>query len=95
MTVGKEPYPTVFVDSQKENERWDVISKSQMKNIKKMWQRELMKNDTWEKTKAEDNLQREKNLEEAENIIIKYDPNLTEPARVKISALEGYRRQRA
>nr|BAE43117.1 unnamed protein product [Mus musculus] len=94
MTVGKEPFPTIYVDSQKENERWDVISKSQMKNIKKMWHREQMKNDSREKKEAEDNLRREKNLEEAKKIIIKNDPSLPEPACVKISALEGYRGQR-
>uniref|UniRef100_A0A494B996 Asparaginyl-tRNA synthetase 1 n=1 Tax=Mus musculus TaxID=10090 RepID=A0A494B996_MOUSE len=80
MTVGKEPFPTIYVDSQKENERWDVISKSQMKNIKKMWHREQMKNDSREKKEAEDNLRREKNLEEAKKIIIKNDPSLPEPA---------------
>lgn len=94
MTVGKEPFPTIYVDSQKENERWDVISKSQMKNIKKMWHREQMKSDSREKKEAEDNLRREKNLEEAKKIIIKNDPSLPEPACVKISALEGYRGQR-
>ncbi|XP_040608484.1 asparagine--tRNA ligase, cytoplasmic-like [Mesocricetus auratus] len=94
MTVGKEPFPTIYVDSQKENERWDVISKSQMKNIKKMWHREQMKNDSREKKEAEDNLRREKNLEEAKKIVIKNDPSLPEPACVKISALEGYRGQR-
>ncbi|XP_036060963.1 asparagine--tRNA ligase, cytoplasmic isoform X1 [Onychomys torridus] len=94
MTVGKEPFPTIYVDSQKENERWDVISKSQMKNIKKMWHREQMKNDSREKKEAEDNLRREKNLEEAKKITIKNDPSLPEPACVKICALEGYRGKR-
>uniref|UniRef100_A0A8D0TXC0 Asparaginyl-tRNA synthetase 1 n=1 Tax=Sus scrofa TaxID=9823 RepID=A0A8D0TXC0_PIG len=49
MTAGKEPFPTIYVDSQKENERWDVISKSQMKNIRKMWHREQMKSESREK----------------------------------------------
>lgn len=71
MTVGKEPFPTIYVDSQKENERWDVISKSQMKNIKKMWHREQMKSDSREKKEAEDNLRREKNLEEAKKLSLK------------------------
>uniref|UniRef100_A0A8D1ZL70 Asparagine--tRNA ligase N-terminal domain-containing protein n=1 Tax=Sus scrofa TaxID=9823 RepID=A0A8D1ZL70_PIG len=62
MTAGKEPFPTIYVDSQKENERWDVISKSQMKNIRKMWHREQMKSESREKKEAEDNLRREKNL---------------------------------
>lgn len=94
MTVGKEPFPTIYVDSQKENERWDVISKSQMKNIKKMWHREQMKSESREKKEAEDNLRREKNLEEAKKITIKNDPSLPEPKCVKIHSLEGYRGQR-
>ncbi|XP_019610875.1 asparagine--tRNA ligase, cytoplasmic isoform X1 [Rhinolophus sinicus] len=94
MTVGKEPFPTIYVDSQKENERWDVISKSQMKNIKKMWHREQMKSDSREKKEAEDNLRREKNLEEAKKITIKNDSSLPEPKCAKIHALEGYRGQR-
>uniref|UniRef100_A0A673VIY8 Asparaginyl-tRNA synthetase 1 n=1 Tax=Suricata suricatta TaxID=37032 RepID=A0A673VIY8_SURSU len=94
MTVGKEPFPTIYIDSQKENERWDVISKSQMKNIKKMWHREQMKNESREKKEAEDNLRREKNLEEAKKVTIKNDPSLPEPQCVKIHALEGYRGQR-
>uniref|UniRef100_A0A8D0K6E8 Asparagine--tRNA ligase, cytoplasmic n=1 Tax=Sus scrofa TaxID=9823 RepID=A0A8D0K6E8_PIG len=79
MTAGKEPFPTIYVDSQKENERWDVISKSQMKNIRKMWHREQMKSESREKKEAEDNLRREKNLEEAKKITIKNDPSLPEP----------------
>ncbi|KAM7125401.1 asparagine--tRNA ligase, cytoplasmic isoform 5-T5 [Molossus nigricans] len=94
MTVGKEPFPTIYVDSQKENERWDVISKSQMKNIRKMWHREQMKNESREKKDAEDNLRREKNLEEAKKITIENDPSLPKPKSVKIHALEGYRGQR-
>ncbi|XP_004601765.1 asparagine--tRNA ligase, cytoplasmic isoform X1 [Sorex araneus] len=94
MTVGKEPFPTIYVDSQKENERWDIISKSQMKNIKKLWHREQMKSESREKKEAEDNLRREKNLEEAKKITIKNDPSLPEPTCVKIHSLEGYRGQR-
>ncbi|KAM7125402.1 asparagine--tRNA ligase, cytoplasmic isoform 6-T6 [Molossus nigricans] len=94
MTVGKEPFPTIYVDSQKENERWDVISKSQMKNIRKMWHREQVKNESREKKDAEDNLRREKNLEEAKKITIENDPSLPKPKSVKIHALEGYRGQR-
>ncbi|XP_058896423.1 asparagine--tRNA ligase, cytoplasmic isoform X1 [Kogia breviceps] len=94
MTVGKEPFPTIYVDSQKENERWDVISKSQMKNIRKLWHREQLKSESREKKEAEDNLRREKNLEGAKKITIKNDPSLPEPNCVKIRELEGYRGQR-
>uniref|UniRef100_A0A286XUJ6 Asparagine--tRNA ligase, cytoplasmic n=1 Tax=Cavia porcellus TaxID=10141 RepID=A0A286XUJ6_CAVPO len=36
--------------------RWDIISKSQMKNIKKLWHREQMKTESQEKREAEDSL---------------------------------------
>ncbi|XP_005994773.1 asparagine--tRNA ligase, cytoplasmic isoform X1 [Latimeria chalumnae] len=94
MTVGKEPFPTFYVDSQKENERWDVISKTQLKNVKKVWQREQMKKEAREKKEAEDALRREKNLEEAKKIIITNDPSLPEPVTAKICVLEEHRSQR-
>ncbi|NWW44811.1 SYNC protein, partial [Pedionomus torquatus] len=94
MTAGKEPFPTIYVDSQKENERWAIISKSQMKNVKKLWHREQMKNEAKEKKEAEDLLRREKNLEEAKKVVIKNDPSLPEPKCVKIDALKAYRGQR-
>ncbi|MED6239043.1 Asparagine--tRNA ligase, cytoplasmic [Ataeniobius toweri] len=47
--AGKEPFPTIYVESQKEGERWAVISKTQMKNAKKAFNREQMKNDGKEK----------------------------------------------
>uniref|UniRef100_A0A8C5LS88 Asparagine--tRNA ligase, cytoplasmic n=1 Tax=Leptobrachium leishanense TaxID=445787 RepID=A0A8C5LS88_9ANUR len=94
LTVGKEPFPTFYVDSQKENERWDVISKTQLKNVKKLFNREQMKNESKEKREAEDNLRREKNLEEAKKILIENDPSLPAPTTAKIRELEAYRGQR-
>ncbi|CAB1319106.1 unnamed protein product [Coregonus sp. 'balchen'] len=38
--AGKEPFPTIYVDSQKEGERWAVISKTQMKNAEDSERRE-------------------------------------------------------
>lgn len=94
LTVGKEPFPVFYVDSQKENERWDVISKTQLKNVKKLWTREQMKNEAKEKKQAEDNLRREKNLEEARRIIVQNDPTLPEAVTAKIRDLEAHRGQR-
>ncbi|ETE68839.1 Asparaginyl-tRNA synthetase, cytoplasmic [Ophiophagus hannah] len=79
MSTGKEPFPTIYVDSQKENQRWETISKSQLKNVKKLWQREQQKSEAREKKEAEDLLRREKNLEEAKKIIMKKDLSLPEP----------------
>ncbi|XP_078076061.1 asparagine--tRNA ligase, cytoplasmic [Mustelus asterias] len=92
--AGKEPFPTIYVDSQKENERWEVISKSQMKNVKKLWQRDQIKNESKEKKELEDALRREKNLEEAKKIVIKLDDSLGEPHQIKIRATEAHREQR-
>uniref|UniRef100_A0A671R7Y4 Asparagine--tRNA ligase N-terminal domain-containing protein n=1 Tax=Sinocyclocheilus anshuiensis TaxID=1608454 RepID=A0A671R7Y4_9TELE len=80
--VGKEPFPVIYVDSQKEGERWAVISKTQMKNTKKLFNREQMKNESKDKKEAEDAERREKNLEEAKKIVIEIDPSLPEPKAV-------------
>uniref|UniRef100_A0A672G8T5 Asparaginyl-tRNA synthetase 1 n=1 Tax=Salarias fasciatus TaxID=181472 RepID=A0A672G8T5_SALFA len=76
--AGKEPFPVLYVDSQKEDERWAVISKTQMKNAKKAFNREQMKSDSKDKKEAEDGERREKNLEEAKKIVIQNDPSLPE-----------------
>uniref|UniRef100_A0A673IYV3 Aminoacyl-transfer RNA synthetases class-II family profile domain-containing protein n=1 Tax=Sinocyclocheilus rhinocerous TaxID=307959 RepID=A0A673IYV3_9TELE len=92
--VGKEPFPVIYVDSQKEGERWAVISKTQMKNTKKLFSREQMKNESKEKKETEHAERREKNLEEAKTIVIENDPSLPEPKTVKIDKLEALREQR-
>ncbi|KAH0627847.1 hypothetical protein JD844_008354 [Phrynosoma platyrhinos] len=94
MCVGKEPFPTIYVDSQKDDQRWETISKTQFKNVRKLWQREQQKSEAREKKEAEDLLRREKNLEEAKKIVIKKDPSLPEPKCVKIRALEAHRGER-
>ncbi|XP_023659090.1 asparagine--tRNA ligase, cytoplasmic [Paramormyrops kingsleyae] len=94
MFVGKEPFPTIYVDSQKEGERWAVISKTQKKNVKKQWNKEQMKNDSKLKKETEDADRREKNLEEAKKIFIVKDSSLPEPKKVKIHQLGEYREQR-
>uniref|UniRef100_A0A8C8EH09 Asparagine--tRNA ligase, cytoplasmic n=1 Tax=Oncorhynchus tshawytscha TaxID=74940 RepID=A0A8C8EH09_ONCTS len=81
--AGKEPFPTIYVDSQKEGERWAVISKTQMKNVIKLFAREQMKSDSKDKKEAEDSERREKNLEEAKKITIENDPSLPEPKTVR------------
>uniref|UniRef100_A0A8C3AEP0 Asparaginyl-tRNA synthetase 1 n=1 Tax=Cyclopterus lumpus TaxID=8103 RepID=A0A8C3AEP0_CYCLU len=94
MFAGKEPFPSIYVESQKEGERWAVISKTQMKNAKKAFNREQTKCDSKEKKEAEDTERREKNLEEAKKINIENDPSLPEPDTVKIRLLETKRGQR-
>uniref|UniRef100_A0A8C6UI57 Asparaginyl-tRNA synthetase 1 n=1 Tax=Neogobius melanostomus TaxID=47308 RepID=A0A8C6UI57_9GOBI len=92
--AGKEPFPTIYVESQKDGERWAVISKTQMKNAKKAFNREQMKSDAKDKKEAEDSDRREKNLEEAKKIVIEKDPSLPEPPTAKIQELEKKRGSR-
>ncbi|XP_033929186.1 asparagine--tRNA ligase, cytoplasmic-like [Melopsittacus undulatus] len=94
LTVGKEPFPTIYVDSQQENERWAPISKSQLKNGKKLWHRERLRSEAKDRREAEDLMRREKNLEEAKKIQLHEDRSLPEAKQVKISALEAWRGQR-
>ncbi|KAJ3605645.1 hypothetical protein NHX12_027690 [Muraenolepis orangiensis] len=93
-SVGKEPFPVLYVDSQKEGERWAVISKTQMKNTKKALNRDQAKNESKDKKEAEDNDRRESNLEEAKKIILVEDPSLPAPTTAKIHLLEPLRGQR-
>ncbi|CAL8318100.1 unnamed protein product [Lota lota] len=93
-SVGKEPFPTIYVDSQKEGERWAVISKTQMKNAKKAWNRDQTKMASKDKKEAEDIDRREKNLEEAKKIVMEEDNSLPAPTTAKIHHLEPLRGQR-
>ncbi|XP_016402395.1 asparagine--tRNA ligase, cytoplasmic-like [Sinocyclocheilus rhinocerous] len=68
-------------------QRWAVISKTQMKNTKKLFSREQMKNESKEKKETEDAERREKNLEEAKTIVIENDPSLPEPKTVRVSSI--------
>uniref|UniRef100_A0A674AE72 Asparaginyl-tRNA synthetase 1 n=1 Tax=Salmo trutta TaxID=8032 RepID=A0A674AE72_SALTR len=92
--AGKEPFPTIYVDSQKEGERWAVISKTQRKNVKKLFAREQMKSESKDKKEAEDSERREKNLDGAKKITIQNDSSLPEPKTVKIYQLEPLRGER-
>uniref|UniRef100_A0A8C9TJK9 Asparagine--tRNA ligase, cytoplasmic n=1 Tax=Scleropages formosus TaxID=113540 RepID=A0A8C9TJK9_SCLFO len=94
MFVGKEPFPTIYVDSQRQGERWALISKTQKKNLKKQWNKEHVKNESRSKKEAEDADRREKNLEEAKKVVVMKDPDLPEPQTVKIHQLGCHREQR-
>lgn len=82
--AGKEPFPTIYVDSKEKGKDYDVAAKSQLKKIQKIWVREVHK--AAEKTKAEEeNLEkRQQNLEDAKKIVIQEDPSLPKAVTVKI-----------
>ncbi|UYV77020.1 NARS [Cordylochernes scorpioides] len=75
----QEPLPTIYVDSKKENERWEVVSQSQLKKVKKLWVREQHKSSDKEKKEAEDAERRERNLEEAKKLVLQQDSSLPAP----------------
>lgn len=86
--VGKEPFPTIYVDGKEEEKKYEVAAKSQLKKIQKIWQREVHKAADKAKAEDENNEKRLQNLEEAKKIVIKEDPNLPKAAIIKISESE-------
>ncbi|PRD27739.1 UNVERIFIED_CONTAM: Asparagine--tRNA ligase [Trichonephila clavipes] len=92
--AGKEPFPNFFVESNKEGEKWQLASQSQLKKVKKIWQREQYKNAEKVQKEKEDADRREKNLEDAKKIIITIDDSLPKPVEVKIRDCVKHRGQR-
>nr|XP_022330665.1 asparagine--tRNA ligase, cytoplasmic-like [Crassostrea virginica] len=80
----QEPFPPIYVDSKKENEKYEVASKSQLKKITKLFVRDQHKKADTAAKEAEDAERREKNLEEAKKIVIEEDKSLPAPKQIKI-----------
>lgn len=82
--AGKEPFPTIYVDSKDDSKVYDVAAKSQLKKIHKIWVREGYK--AADKAKAEEDSieKRQQNLEEAKKIVIKEDSSLPKAKIIKI-----------
>ncbi|XP_075908795.1 asparagine--tRNA ligase, cytoplasmic [Petromyzon marinus] len=93
-SVGTVPLPSLYVDAKAQGERWEPISKTQLKGVKKAWQREQTKQDAKDKKEAEDAVRREKNLEEAKKISIALDPSLPAPLQLKVVELAAHRGSR-
>ncbi|XP_047511016.1 asparagine--tRNA ligase, cytoplasmic [Pieris napi] len=92
--AGKEPFPTIYVDSKEEGKSYDVAAKSQLKKIQKMWVRENYK--AADKAKAEDesNDKRQQNLEDAKKVVIKQDSSLPVAVTVKLCQTKDHRGKR-
>lgn len=88
--AGKEPFPTIYVDSKEENKAYDVAAKSQLKKIQKFWVRENHKSADKSKKEEEDAAKRAKNFEEAKKIVISEDKSLPAAKLIKISDGELY-----
>ncbi|CAG2221410.1 NARS [Mytilus edulis] len=83
--AGKEPFPTIMADCVKaEGKQFEPVSKSQLKKVTKIWQREQNKSSDKEKREKEDMEKRMKNLEEAKDIKITQDASLPAPKKIKI-----------
>ncbi|XP_023944016.2 asparagine--tRNA ligase, cytoplasmic [Bicyclus anynana] len=82
--AGKEPFPTIYVDSKDDTKTYDVAAKSQLKKIQKIWLRESYKAADKAKAEEEKDEKRLQNLEEAKKIILEQDPSLPKAKIIKI-----------
>jgi len=96
--AGKEPFPSIFVDAKTEGERWEPAPKTQINKNKKLWARDAAKaldKAKKEQTKdAEDAAKRQKNLEDAKDLVLVEDPSLPHALRCKIGDLKAQRGKR-
>jgi len=83
--VGKEPFPTIYMDGKEEGKRYEPAAKSQLKKVVKIWQRECSKAAERAKKEAEDAEKRAKNLEEARQITLTEEPAWEKAVRLRIS----------
>ncbi|XP_050417662.2 asparagine--tRNA ligase, cytoplasmic [Patella vulgata] len=72
---------TIYVDRKEENLRYDLVTKSQLKKILKLFEKEGHYAGGKE---SEDVERREKNLEEARSIVVVMDKSLPKPKQIKI-----------
>ncbi|XP_064539078.1 asparagine--tRNA ligase, cytoplasmic isoform X1 [Drosophila montana] len=84
--AGKEPFPTIYVDSKDPNasEVFEPAAKSQLKKIQKLFVREGHKNADKEQREAGDAEKRQQNLEDARKVKISEDPSLPVAKRIRI-----------
>lgn len=90
--AGKEPFPTIYVDS-KEDEKFETIAKSQLKKITKLF-KEYTKLEERLKKENEDEEKRSKVLEEAKKVKITEDKTLPPATLIKIKDGEKFRTKR-
>lgn len=85
--AGKEPFPTIYVDSKDKDasDEYEPAAKSQLKKIQKLWAREGHKNAEKAQREAEDAEKRQQNLEDARKVKISEDPSLPAAQRIRIS----------
>lgn len=91
--AGKEPFPPIYQDSNEHEKKYDLLSKSQLKKVQKIWLRERYKSEDKQKKLMEDEEKRLKNLEEAKAIVIQEDASLP-VVRIKIREGGSHRGER-
>lgn len=79
-------FSEIFVDAKDENsaEKYEPISKAQLKKIRNFCDQEAKKEKQKRTKELEDAVRREKNIEEAKKIVITQDSSLPEPKIMKI-----------
>lgn len=84
--AGKEPFPTIYVDSKDPDADgpFVVIAKSQLKKVQKIWIRDSHKSSDKQKKEEEEGKKREQNLAEAKKIQITEDPEWPAAKAIKI-----------
>ena len=98
--AGKEPFPTIYQDSKpdsdaaKAGQKYEVVAKSQLKKMTKLWQQEVRKAEQRAKKEAEDAEAQAKRAEEAKKITIEQDKSLPEAKRIRINHGVNCRDQR-
>ncbi|XP_050082171.1 asparagine--tRNA ligase, cytoplasmic [Anopheles aquasalis] len=85
--AGKEPFPTIYVDSKDEKAEspFEVAAKSQLKKVQKIWLRDSFKGEKQKREEEEKAKNREQNLEEAKKITIQEDPSWPAAKLIKIT----------
>lgn len=84
--AGKEPFPTIYVDAkdEKADNPFEVVAKSQLKKIQKLWAQENRKNADKSKREEEDAKKREQNLDDAKKIKLVEEPSWPTAVAIKI-----------
>merc|ERR1719458_303614 len=97
---GKEPFPPIYQDAKegseahKEGKLYDVVAKSQIKKMTKLWKDEVKKADKKAKAEEEALEAQKKRAEEAKKITIQEDAALPTAERLKIRDLGAARGKR-
>ncbi|KAK6172149.1 hypothetical protein SNE40_015876 [Patella caerulea] len=75
---------TIYVDGKERNQKYELVSKTQLKKILKIFEKDSQNAGEKTEKESEDVERRERNLEEARNIVIEMDKRLPKPKQIKI-----------